>query len=123
MSLVHKLFVKGHSGLTLKITDRRLHLVDRQDHFQYKGILFTDLDDDLLRNLFQQGGRLVHPFFDDPKKVDIVDDAVQTVKGPVGFIVKYIQVDLEGVAGRQFFLEDAVTAGEDEIMELNGDHS
>ncbi len=66
--LVHKPFVKGHSGLTLKITDRRLQLVDRQDHFQYKGILFTDLDDDLLRNLFQQG-RGWHPFPTIPKRL------------------------------------------------------
>jgi hypothetical protein len=55
----------------------------------------------------------VHSFFDDPEEIDIVDDAVQSVEGPVGLIVKHVQVDLEGVAGRQFFLENAVTAGED----------
>jgi hypothetical protein len=119
---VIKPFVQGHPGFPLKITDRRLQFIDRENDFADEGVLFEDFADDFFGNPFKQWGGLMHSILDDAEEEDIVHDAVQALEGFAGFIVEDVQVDFEGVACRQFFLEDAMAARENEIMQLNGDH-
>jgi hypothetical protein len=99
-----------------------LQFIDRENDFADEGVLFEDFADDFFGNPFKQWGGLMHSILDDAEEEDIVHDAVQALEGFAGFIVEDVQVDFEGVACRQFFLEDAMAARENEIMQLNGDH-
>lgn len=84
--------------------------------------MFPDGAYDLVGYFFEQGGRLVHPLFDDGEEGDVVDEAFDVVERAFHFVIHHIEVDFEGIAGGQFFFVDAVAAGEEEVVQSDGDH-